>query len=159
MLVEETITEVASVTQVTTVTTEEAVAQVRTVKEIPGPTNYLPKIAVCIGILTHYFRGLHWLDKINLETLDMGDPYKCIIGQIFGQQREDGWGYIPDSAPRWLDTEGIFMDCTTHYPTKFGLEVGHGSNRTNEYKVLQSQWLQVLTPLKVERDAKALKQK
>lgn len=91
--------------------------------------------------LTHRVkRGIAWLDEtvpdwrvvINLETLEMQRPWRCVLGQIFadhanGYEETNGFGYALRTygGPTWLAQDVWARE--------------HGFDHT-DYELLDSVW-------------------
>lgn len=41
-------------------------------------------LAPATKLITNYFEDNRWVEKINLDELDMGNVYNCVLGQLFG---------------------------------------------------------------------------
>ena len=55
-----------------------------------------------------------WIEEIDLETLDMGDLWHCVLGQVYRHY---------DKAPRrTVRSIGTTFLCTSHRDTWDGLE-------------------------------------
>lgn len=80
--------------------------------------------------------GLSWLDKIDLDKLDMANPGGCVIGQVFGSY----WNWSDMSN---VDTQG---------QRELGFEAeydrGNECMDDEDYAALQAEWTRVLLELK-----------
>ncbi len=57
-------------------------------------------------ILDNYFGKQDWRSEINLDKLVMEDPFRCVLGQLFGDYttalHKLGLAFVPDgTSPRW----------------------------------------------------------
>lgn len=88
-----------------------------------------------------------WRKLINLETLDLGDPELCVIGQTFCHKlRRDSMGE-PTGSP-WTAGTWAAHDFEDEHQLLFedddvwGLTVGYGFERDFEsYDDLRDEWL------------------
>jgi hypothetical protein len=37
-----------------------------------------------IEVLDRHFGDNRWLARVNIDLLDLADPYRCVLGQLFG---------------------------------------------------------------------------
>jgi hypothetical protein len=45
---------------------------------------FTEQIAKGAGALTSHFGNEEWRTRINIQTLDIADYYRCMLGQLFG---------------------------------------------------------------------------
>lgn len=71
-----------------------------------------------------------WIDEINLDTLNMGDPYDCLLGQLYGN-----YGHGLDD----LDIgNGMW----------YGFDVAAGPNSSHTARELTALWVEKIGQLR-----------
>lgn len=71
-----------------------------------------------------------WVDRIDLETLDLGEPCRCILGQEYGEYQN-----MPD----------LLWESGLVHPYGFNAAVfGTWAQRTDEFDALTAAWRELI---------------
>lgn len=94
------------------------------------------RVANGVKYLMDYFGGsVEWLDRIDVDRLDVANSDECVIGQVFG-------GYCI-----WSDNAGI----GTEGQRELGFEAVYDRDwlcpSGDDYHALNQEWTRVLTEL------------
>lgn len=111
-----------------TTTYEEA----RTVEEREVDADVLRRVRRGIAALQEEHGGDEWVEKIDLATLDLRQPGRCVLGQVYGSFGS-GLGVLFGPLPNLIP-----------------LAEDHGFLANKDYDPLQEAWERELTP-RVER--------
>ena len=111
-----------------------SVVKIQTVKELPS---FYHLIAMGVAMLTAHYRGLHWVDYIEIDTLNMRFTNSCVVGQL---EKKLGRMEISDMSVPF----GFALSYETYPRTDYDQRQAGWDQLTNE-------WKDVLTKLKAER--------
>lgn len=98
-----------------------------------------------------------WMDRINLETLDLNDSERCICGQVFKEEAAVSSDWIIDSGYGYA-RRNLFLEANSWITTLVPMDADHrvrqvsyvlgfdtgdyGSDRT--WQRLQKAWVDLL---------------
>src|ERR1044071_339073 len=94
-------------------------ADTRTEKQVAEDAAYKERVLAGIRLLEQKY-GLDWVDKIDLDTLNLADVHCCVLGQLYDNGTRNGY-YNGLRTLNLYDTEGE--------ATRYGFSTDHSYNK------------------------------